>query len=314
MWCESWSRTVEACPRLRRRVQRGRGDAETGAEAAAAEPAPTLVFPQEQVRTVPRGDVPQRIVSLVPSHTESLYDLGLPDRVVGRTRFCVHPKPWVDSIPVVGGTKDAKLKRILELKPDLVLADKDENPKALIESLEDAGVAVLWSEIDSVPDAAQFLEQLGERCGVPDTAHLVAESILRTLLQVHNASEPVLPVFCPVWYAPWMTFNRTSYCHAMLEAAGLHNVFGDADGTKYFEIAADDVAQSEAEWTLLPTEPYPFHKRREEVVTSDLGRAGGPGRVRIIDGEALTWFGTRTLRGLREMGALATNLRRLRLA
>lgn len=259
---------------------------------------------------------PQRIVSLVPSHTESLHDLGLADRVVGRTRFCIHPSPWVDTIPAVGGTKDAKLERILALDPDLVVADKDENPKALVDALEAAGVEVLWSEIDSVPDAAAFLERLGEACGVPDTAQVAAQATLRTLMDVRAAAGPEpVPVFCPIWHAPWMAFDRTAYPHAMLEAVGLWNVFADARavagsaGRKYFEVQASDVAASPARWTLLPTEPFPFHRQRDKVDTAPLGAAGAAARVRVVDGEALTWFGTRTQRGLRDLARMATQVR-----
>ncbi|MHB1262465.1 MAG: helical backbone metal receptor [Thermoplasmatota archaeon] len=260
---------------------------------------------------------PRRIVSLVPSHTESLHDLGLADRVVGRTRFCIHPSPWVDSLPAVGGTKDAKLERILDLRPDLVVADKDENPKALVEALEAAGVPVLWSEIGTVHDAAAFLEELGETCGVPDTAHLAAQATLRTLMDVRaEATTASLPVFCPIWHAPWMTFDATVYPHAMLEAVGLWNVFAEgpgpgatAPGARYFEVSAAQVAASPAQWTLLPTEPFPFHRQRAKVDTAPLGTAGAAARVRVIDGEALTWFGTRTVRGLRELAHVAAQLR-----
>lgn len=256
---------------------------------------------------MPAGD-PHRIVSLVPSHTETLHDLGLADRVVGRTRFCIHPAPWVDGIPAVGGTKDAKLERILELRPDLVVCDKDENPKALVEALQAAGVPVLWSEIDSVGDAAGFIEELGTACGVPEAARIAAESTLRTLLEVRPspALGPV-PVFCPIWHNPWMTFDRTAYPSAMLEAVGLRNVFAEHAGDKYFQVEAREVAASGAQWTLLPTEPFPFH--RKKVPTSDLGACGAPQRVKVIDGEALTWFGTRTQRGLRELARVAHALR-----
>jgi ABC-type hemin transport system substrate-binding protein len=251
-----------------------------------------------------------RIVSLVPSHTETLHDLGLVDRVVGRTRFCIHPEPWVSTIPTVGGTKDAKLDRILDLKPDLVVADKDENPKALVDDLLSAGVDVLWSEIDSVPDAANFLEELGEACGVPDAARIAAQAMLRTLLEVRQAAgDRQVPVFCPIWHDPWMTFDGSAYPSAMLEAVGLANAFAGHAGPKYFAVDEAEVRGSGAAWTLLPTEPYPFHKRRTAVATAGLGPCGRPERVRVVDGEALTWFGTRTARGLRELAAVAAELR-----
>lgn len=247
-----------------------------------------------------------RIVSLVPSHTESLHDLGLADAVVGRTRFCIAPKPWVDGIPIVGGTKDATAEKILALEPDVVVADKDENPKALVEALQDAGVQVIWSEIDTVADAADFLERLGTACGVPDAGQREAARIRAAL--AGPPGKPI-PVFCPIWHAPWMTFDKTAYPHAVLEAAGFRNVFADHAGPKYFEVAEGEVAATDAAFTLLPTEPFPFHKQR--VDTTSLGPAGAPGRVHVIDGEALTWFGTRTAPGIEELRGVAERLRAL---
>lgn len=251
-------------------------------------------------------DAPRRIVSLVPSHTESLHALGLADRVVGRTRFCIHPADWVQTVPHVGGTKDADLDKILALEPDLVVVDKDENPLALVESLRDAGVAVLWSEIDTVQDAADFLRTLGDRCGVSGAADAAARSIEDAMGDMAEVEE--VPVFCPIWYGPWMTFDRTAYPHAMLEAVGFRNVFGDHEGPKYFEVEAQDVAAHGAEYTLLPTEPFPFHKQRDKVDTAGLGAAGEDDRVHVIDGEALTWFGVRTASGLRDLAAVRARL------
>ncbi|MEA3142850.1 MAG: hypothetical protein QOG31_174 [Thermoplasmata archaeon] len=251
--------------------------------------------------------VPQRIVSLVPSHTETLHALGLAARVVGRTRFCIHPEPWVGSVPAVGGTKDARLERILALRPDLVVADKDENPKALVEALQAQGVEVLWSAIDTVPDAAAFVERLADACGVPGAGAREAAAIRAALGEVAGAGGGV-PVFCPIWHGPWMTFDRTAYPSAMLEAVGLRNAFAGHAGPKYFEVGPGEVAASGAAWTLLPTEPFPFH--RKPVDTAMLGRAGQPERVRVIDGEALTWFGVRTAPGLRELAGVARELSR----
>lgn len=253
----------------------------------------------KQKRRAGAVDAPQRIVSLVPSHTESLHDLGVADRVVGRTRFCIAPAPWVDGIPHVGGTKDASLAKILALHPDLVLADKDENPKSLVDDLQAAGVEVLWSGIDSVADAADWLVELARKCGVPE-AGMAAATDIRGAIEECAGLEP-LPVFCPIWHAPWMTFDGSAYPSAMLAAAGFRNVFADHAGPKYFEVDAAAVAASGAAWALLPTEPFPFHKQLDAVDTGLLGDAGKEGRVHVIDGEALTWFGTRTAPGLREL-------------
>lgn len=238
-----------------------------------------------------------RIVSLVPSHTESLHDLGLADQVVGRTRFCIAPKPWVDSVPHVGGTKDADLGKILDLAPDLVVVDKDENPLALVEDLEAQGIEVLHSEIDTVQDAADFLAELGRRCGAAPIGEAARDAILAEL--EHPVPDPI-PVFCPIWYGPWMTFDHTAYPHAMLEAAGFHNVFAHHPGPKYFEIGADEILEAGPAKILLPTEPYPFHRRIDDLEWGPLATVPHE----IIDGEALTWFGTRTLHGLRILRAL----------
>jgi iron complex transport system substrate-binding protein len=252
---------------------------------------------------------PRRIVSLVPSHTETLHGLGLADRVVGRTRFCIHPQPWVGTLPAVGGTKDASLEKVLALRPDLVVADRDENPKALVDGLEAAGVEVIWSDIGTVADAAAFVERLAERCGADEAGARWAERIRVRHAEVRReALGAQVPVFCPIWH-PWMAFDATAYPHAMLEAVGLRNVLGAHAGPRYFEVTEEEVRAAGPEWTLLPTEPYPFHKRREATDTSGLGPAGRPERVRIVDGEALTWYGIRTWEGLEELARTARAIR-----
>jgi ABC-type hemin transport system substrate-binding protein len=295
---------------LNLRISSGPKPAPKGSTRASR--SPSVADPQRSARPGepgrgkrPGAAAPERIVSLVPSHTETLHALGLAARVVGRTRFCIHPEPWVGTVPAVGGTKDAKLERILALRPDLVVADKDENPKALVDGLQAAGVEVVWSEIDTVPDAAAFVERLAGLCGVPEAGEREAAAIRLALGEVAGAGGGT-PVFCPIWHAPWMAFNATAYPSAMLEAVGLRNAFAGHAGPKYFEVAPAEVAASGAAWTLLPTEPFPFH--RKPVETAALGRAGQPGRVRVIDGEALTWFGVRTAPGLRELARVAREL------
>ncbi len=245
-----------------------------------------------------------RVVSLVPSHTESLHDLGFADQVVGRTRFCIFPQPWVEGIPHVGGTKDADLDKILELKPDLVVVDKDENPLDLVLSLQEAGIDVLHSEIDTVPDAAAFLVELSAALGDATPGEAARDGILQTLEEVGGRD---VPVWCPIWH-PWMTFDGTAYPSAMLDAVGLRNVFADHDGPKYFEVNGEEVQATEARFTLLPTEPFPFHKQVRRLDLTDLGALGKADAWRIIDGEALTWFGTRTRAGLLELENVAVDL------
>jgi ABC-type hemin transport system substrate-binding protein len=250
-----------------------------------------------------------RIVSLVPSHTETLHDLGLADRVVGRTRFCIHPKPWVDGLAIIGGTKDARPDKILALRPDLVVADKDENPLALVQTLQKAGVDVIWSDIATVEDAADFVLRLGARCGVEPAGRRESDAI-RAALEAARANRPSkpIPVFCPIWHDPWMTFDASAFPNAMIDAVGFQNVFAKHEGPRYFEVTAKEVFSSQAEHALLPTEPFPFHKRLKAIDTVPLGRCGSAGRVHVVDGEALTWFGSRTARGIPILAELAHDL------
>lgn len=245
-----------------------------------------------------------RTVSLVPSHTESLHDMGFADQVVGRTRFCIAPKPWVDGIPHVGGTKDASLDKILALDPDLVVADKDENPKALVDALDARGIEVVWSEIDTVEQAADFLVTLASRMGDVEAGQQAARQVHDAWSQVQSTQR--VPVWCPIWHGPWMTFDKTAYPHAMLAAVGLDNVFAGHEGPKYFEVSQAEVADSGAQWTLLPTEPFPFHKQKDRIDLTGLGPCGA--RIQVIDGEALTWFGTRTASGLHELARTAQDI------
>ena len=250
-----------------------------------------------------------RIVSLVPSHTESLFEMGAGDAVVGRTKFCISPAE-VAQIPAVGGTKDASLERILALRPDLVVADKDENPLQLVAALQAAGIEVMWSEIDTVPDAGDFLVRLGARIGRAAEGSAFARAIEDALAAVCWSRAP-LPVFVPIWYAPWMTFDSTAYPDAMLSAVGFRNVFRAHGGPKYFEVQAAEVAATDAVAALLPTEPFPFHRRMDAIDTADLGACGDKSRLHIIDGEALTWFGTRTPRALRDLAKTRVSLESL---
>ena len=170
-----------------------------------------------------------------------------------------------------------------------------------------AGVTVIWSEIASVADAAAFVVRLGALCDAQGAARACAADIDDAARQVRGAGGGT-PVFCPIWHEPWMTFDGTAYPSAILEAVGLRNAFAAHPGARYFEVAPQEVAASAAAWTLLPTEPYPFHKRADAVDTTTLGPCGQPARTRLIDGEALTWYGVRTAPGLRELARVAREL------
>lgn len=245
---------------------------------------------------------PERIVSLVPSVSETVWHLGAGDRLVGVTRFCTDP-PEVRRLPRCGGTKDPDLERISSLRPDLVLMSEEENRAADFEALRGRGVAVFVSFPRRVDDVADWLRRLGDAIDRPAAARAAAAEVDDALAGVRRRAAERgrrRRVFCPIWKRPWMTFNADTYTHDVLAACGGDNVFAAA-GERYCTVTLEEVAARAPDLVLLPDEPYPFGAR-DLPDLEPLGLAGaGPPEVRLVDGRALSWYGVRTPEGLRRL-------------
>lgn len=239
------------------------------------------------------------MVSLVPSWTETLFSFGFDAEVVGVTRWCVHPRELVAKVERIGGTKDPDVARIGALRPDLVVCEKEENRREDVEALRAAGVTVFLSDVRSVSDSLREIARLGDAVGKPEAARALVARIEASIREVSaDRASPPLPVYVPVWRRPWMTLTRDTYAHHVLELAGAHNVFATADG-RYPERSPEEAIEAGALVVLLPTEPYPFHKK-EDSVWDELAEAGFPReRILLVDGEALTWYGAREVEGVR---------------
>jgi len=219
-----------------------------------------------------------RVVSCVPSLTEWLVDVGA--AVVGRTKFCVHPAPQVAKIPRVGGTKQLHLDRILELKPDLIVANREENVRGQIEELA-ATVPVLVTDIVDVRTAWSELERVAEAvgCGAAGRAGVAR------IREAWGEPRPVRGrVAYAVWARPWMVAGGDTYIHDVLRWWGWENVFGHE--TRYPERPLEDWPVR-PDWVFLPSEPYPFGA--PEV--AEVERLGL--RAVCVDGEAYSWYGSR---------------------
>jgi ABC-type Fe3+-hydroxamate transport system substrate-binding protein len=250
-----------------------------------------------------------RIVSLVPSWTETLYSFGFGSEIVGVTKWCVHPKELVAKVERVGGTKDPDVARIVALKPDLVVCDHEEQRKDDVEALRAAGVEVWLSDVRSVDDSLRDIVELGRALGRDEAAHALVARVSEAMAEVAKARrEPPLSVFVPVWRRPWMALTRDTYAHHVLALAGARNVYAEAAG-RYPETSPEEALRMGATAALLPTEPYPFHEKAQAV--EELVAAGfDPSRIAIVDGEALTWYGAREPYGLREVGRVVRELAR----
>jgi len=249
-----------------------------------------------------------RLVSLVPSWTETLYSWGFDGEVVGVTKWCVHPRELVARVEKVGGTKDPDVRRIIELAPDLVVCEKEENRKVDVDALRAAGLDVFVSDVRSIEASLRDIGRLGDAVGKEEAAAALVQRIRASLDEVAaQRATPAIPVYVPIWRRPWMTLTSDTYAHDVLHAGGAHNVFGDAEG-RYPERGPEEAIEAGARAALLPTEPYPFGEKTEAAV-QELVEAGFPReRIHLVDGEALTWYGAREVEGIR---AVAAALRKL---
>jgi ABC-type Fe3+-hydroxamate transport system substrate-binding protein len=234
-----------------------------------------------------------RIVSLVPSLTEALVDFGLGTSLVGRTRWCTEPAEEVAGIEAVGGTKNPDVARIVALRPDLVVVNKEENRLEDCTAMQAAGLRLHVTHPCTVAEAADALEALGAACGAAERGAALA-AVCRQALDTAARPRRRLRTFCPIWRRPWMTFRRATYIGDMLERAGCDNVFGDREGRDFFEVTIDEVREAGPELVVLPDEPYVFETRHAD----ELREAGVESRVIVVRGKDLAWYGPRIPAGL----------------
>ena len=253
---------------------------------------------------------PRRIVSLVPSQTELLADLGLDDEVVGLTRFCVHPAGWKAAKTIVGGTKNVDVARVRGLAPDLVIANKEENVREQVEALAAVG-PVYVTDVADVAGALAMIRAVGALVGRAARAGRLADEIeaaFDALPPAPPASGPPRPerALYLIWRDPWMTVGRDTVIADVMGRGGWTNAAADRD--RYPALTDDEVRALAPEVVLLSSEPYPFREKHVAEVQALVPGA----RVALVDGEAFSWYGSRlrhtpaVLRSLRAGGAVAS--------
>lgn len=223
-----------------------------------------------------------KIVSLVPSITEALFDLGLTENeVVGRTKFCIHPRDKIKNVAIIGGTKNINIEKIKALQPDLILANKEENVKDQVEALmNDFKVTV--TNVETIEDNYYLLKNLGKLLGKEDKAQLFNLKIYEVLNQA-KLDRPVKAAYL-IWNNPYMTIGSDTFIHKILSEIGFENVFRDK--TRYPQISTEDLAAADV--IMLSSEPFPFKEKHVEEL-----RAFYPDKkIMIVDGEAFSWYGT----------------------
>jgi ABC-type Fe3+-hydroxamate transport system substrate-binding protein len=241
---------------------------------------------------------PPRIVSLVPSITELVCELGLTAALAGRTGFCIHPHAGVRGVPKVGGTKDVDLKRIRELEPTHVIVNIDENEKPLVDELARFVPHIVVTHPLAPLDNLALYRLLG---GIFDRAER-AEELCVEYMRAHDeavaacAALPRQNVLYLIWRKPWMTVSRDTYISRTLALAGW-DTLPATTRVRYPELQLDAAMLANVDHVLLSSEPYRFRERDIDVVQKLLP-PGARCSVRLIDGEMTSWYGSRAIHGL----------------
>ncbi len=238
-----------------------------------------------------------RIVSLCPSLTELVFDLGRGTDLVGITDYCVHPAGGVGTIERIGGTKTPTVSRIIELEPSLVLLNEEENRIEDAQALQRAGIACLSSLPRSPLETAEMVRSIGDAIDRPERAEKIASEIEYHSSRVRSAvsARPRIRFAYLIWRKPWMSVNDDTFAHSLLALAGGTNVFARRP-ERYPELTHDDLLQARPSVVLLGSEPFPFAEpHREELARiADVDRS----RILLVDGEYLSWYGSRTPDGI----------------
>ena len=272
------------------------------------------------------GAAPKRVVSLVPSETLTLFDIGCGGALVGRTDYCELPVAGVAKIPAIGGTKNPRVADIIALEPDLVIANQEENTKGDLEKLAQAGVRVFISFPRRVADGIAHVARLAKIFHVTNDAD-VKDLLRRGYHAIRDAEAGRaggVRVFCPIWMKPLMTINGDTFISDMIALCGGVNVFADrerryplaadlgklaplaADGkdTRYPRVTEEEVIARAPDLVLLPSEPHPFTDADAAVFRAMPIPAATRGAVVMTDGKDLSWYGSRSVDGIGRVRAL----------
>lgn len=234
-----------------------------------------------------------RIISLVPSITLLLFDLGLEKNIVGRTKFCVHPKEKTNSIPVIGGTKNTDYIKIKALQPTIIFANKEENEKAQIVQLKMTAKVVV-TDVKNLEDNYKMIAQIGKLTQTENKAKKIIsetkqnfEDLKKSMIKLSNDQINTLYL---IWRKPYMTIGKDTFIHSILETIGLKNMFGHQ--TRYPVIHNLQTSYfANCKLILLSSEPYPFSGKHIQEIQEQLPNT----KILLVDGEYFSWYGSKML-------------------
>lgn len=248
----------------------------------------TQTVTDQMGRTVAVPRQPQRIISLDPSLTELLFDLGLNEAIVGRTHFCVHPADRVKEKPSIGGPKKFRFGVIERLQPDLIIGNKEENYQEGIEQLAER-YPVWMSDVFTLADALDMIRRLGQLVDRSEQADGMAAEIERRFNQLPRLSKPIRVGYF-IWQKPYMVAGSQTFIDDMLARCGFVNAFAGEISSRYPEVSTEQISAAGLDAVLLSSEPFPFAEKHREAFRAEFGVP-----VHLVDGEMFSWIGSRLL-------------------
>jgi len=250
-------------------------------------------FTDQLQRTIELAYPPKRIISLVPSQTELLLEWGLVEEVVGITKFCIHPAELVKGKTRIGGTKNFHFDRIEALNPDLIIANKEENYQEGIEYLQ-ARYPVWISDIITWQDALDMITQVGKLTCQTENATKLITNIEAKYAHIKNRVGEKHPkkILYLIWREPYMAAGKETFIDAMLDISGLQNICEEQ--TRYPVLTHSEIQTLAPDIIFLSSEPYPF----KEAHVAELQQLCPESKIRLVDGEMFSWYGSRLLKSL----------------
>jgi ABC-type Fe3+-hydroxamate transport system substrate-binding protein len=244
-----------------------------------------MIVKDQMHRIIEVNEPLKRIVSIVPSQSELLWDLGLEKELVGITKFCIHPHRMATSVTLVGGTKKLNLDKIRKLQPDIIIANKEENEQSQIEEL--AKEFPVWiSDIHNLDESLQMIEMLGDLFNKKEKALELITNIKSTFQQLTASTTKKVVYF--IWNDPLMVAGKNTFIDDMLKRCNFENVFINKD-SRYPEIFIEELQNANPELILLSSEPFPFKEKHVKEFQKHLPNT----KIMIVDGELFSWYGSR---------------------
>lgn len=254
-----------------------------------------MIFKDQIHKELILDEYPKRIISLVPSQTELLVDLGLEDNIVGITKFCIYPKRLLLDKTIVGGTKRVNYKKIISLQPDLIIGNKEENTIEIINELEEIA-PVYISNIITIEDSLKFISDIGQLCNRKIESKQLVKKIDNAKIEFIEfvKNQPFRKVAYFIWNKPWMVVGSNNYINEILKLNKFENIFGNTPNRYpdiYVEYFSDLSPGLKPEFVLLPSEPYRFKKEDIKELKQHIDCS-----VKLVDGEMFSWYGSRILK------------------